>query len=216
VYEPQACAGCPQVPLCLERGARTVFLVEEARGKPVYCKKIGSALVACKARHLPALEPAPEAPVAEPALALLCDASVFINAERWQWKQCQLVLQRAGTRYRLATTRPILDELHYAYQLPAQLQVVDVDLGRLHPRLLELARANQAYEDSTDIASLRDLSLVQALLDHAEFAGILTEDADLQHLHTPSIVRELAGRETSLMTCEAFCRSKRALFPEFA
>jgi hypothetical protein len=58
--------------------------------------------------------------------------------------------------------------------------------------------------------------LVQALLDHPELDGILTEDDDLRRLHPPSIVRELAGRDTVLMTCEQFCRSKRALFPEFA
>jgi len=215
VYEPAPCAGCPQVPVCKERGNNTVFLVQERRGQPVWCKKASVNLVACKATHMPALEPVREAPVPLAHLVLLCDASVFINAERWQWKQCQYVLERTGRGYRLATTRPILEELHYAFQLPAQFETIDVDLAKLHPRLLELARQNTAYEDVTDQASLRDLSLVQALLDHPELGGILTEDADLLRLHTPSIVRELTGRTTQLLTCEQFCRSKPALFPEY-
>ena len=215
VYEPQACAGCPQIPVCKERGHATAFLVREPKGKPVYCQKINANLVACKAEHLPALEPVAHAR-AEPAQTLLCDASVFINAERWQWKQCQLVLERAGTHYELATTAPVRAELHYAYKLPKLLRVIPTDLQHIHPRILELAKATTAYEDPTDAASMRDLSLVQALLDHPEIAGILTEDDDLRRLHTPSVVRELAGRDTVLMTCEQFCRSKRALFPEFA
>ncbi|MCA1814037.1 MAG: hypothetical protein LC624_08810 [Halobacteriales archaeon] len=215
VYEPGACAGCPQVPVCKERGSATVFLVHERKGQPVWCKKIGGNLVACKAQHMPALELVKEAPLQQAHLVLLCDASVFINAERWQWRQCQLVLERAGRGYRLATTRPILEELHYAYQLPGQFETFEVDMGRLHPRLLELARLTTAYEDVEDRASLRDLSLVQALLDHPGLGGILTEDADLLRLHTPSIVRELTGRATLLLTCEQFCRSKPALFPDY-
>lgn len=215
MYEQGPCDGCPQIPVCKERGAHTVFLVEEVRGKPVYCQKIGANLVACKARHLPALEPT-KSQRAEPAQTLLCDASVFINAQRWQWKQCQLVLERAGTHYDLATTSPVREELHYAYKLPKVLRIIPVDVTRIHPRILELAKANRAYEDPEDEASLRDLSLVQALLDHPDIAGILSEDDDLRRLHTPSVVRELAGRETVLMSCEQFVRSKRGIFPEFA
>lgn len=215
-YEPAPCAGCPQVPVCKERGGATVFLVREVRGKPVWCQKIGANLVACKAEHMPALEPAKGPARAEPAQTLLCDASVFINAERWQWKQCQLVLERAGQHYELATTAPVREELRYAYKLPKLLRILPVSLQGIHPRILELAKATAAYEDPEDAASLRDLSLVQALLDHPEIAGILTEDDDLRRLHTPSVVRELAGRDTVLMSCEQFCRSKRAIFPEFA
>jgi hypothetical protein len=215
-YEPGPCKGCPQVPVCQERGNRTVFLVREVRGKPLYCQKIRANLVACRAEHLPELEPRPAPQRAEPAATLLCDASVFINAERWQWKQCQLVLQRTGGHYELATTAPVREELHYAFKLPKLLRVIPVDLGRIHPRILELAQATRAYEDPTDAASLRDLSLVQALVEHPEIGGILTEDDDLRRLHPPSIVRELAGRETTLMTCEQFCRSKPGLFPEYA
>jgi hypothetical protein len=189
--------------------------VKEVRGKPVYCQKIGANLVACRAEHMPALEREP-LQRARPSQALLCDASVFINAERWQWKQCQLVLERAGSHYELATTSPVRQELQYAFKLPRVLRIIPVDAGKLHPRLIELARATVAYEDPEDAASMRDLSLVQALLDHPELDGILTEDDDLRRLHPPSIVRELTGRDTVLMTCEQFCRSKRALFPEFA
>lgn len=215
MFEPGPCAGCPQIPVCRERGAHTVFLVEERKGKPVWCQKIGANLVACKARHLPALEPTKAPQRTEPLQTLLCDASVFINAQRWQWKQCQLVLERAGTHYELATTAPVREELHYAYKLPRLLRIIPVDTTQIHPRILELAKANRAYEDPTDEASLRDLSLVQALLEHKELAGILTEDDDLRRLHTPSVVRELAGRETVLMNCEQFVRSKKGLFPEY-
>lgn len=215
-YEPGPCAGCPQIPVCRERGNATVFLVEEPKGKPVWCQKMGGNLVACKARHLPALEPAKAPLRTEPAQTFLCDASVFINAQRWQWKQCQLVLERAGQHYELATTAPVRQELHYAYKLPRLLRVIPVDTTAIHPRILELAKANRAYEDPTDEASLRDLSLVQAMLEHPELAGILTEDDDLRRLHTPSVVRELAGRESVLMTCEQFVRSKKGLFPEYA
>ena len=214
-YEPGPCAGCPQIPVCRERGNNTVFLVREVRGKPVYCQKIGANLVACKAEHMPALEPA-KVQRAEPTHTYLCDASVFINAERWQWKQCQLVLERAGQHYDLATTMPVREELKYAYKLPKLLRIIPQPLDKIHPRILELAKATAAYEDPEDAASLRDLSLVQALLDHPEINGILTEDDDLRRLHTPSVVRELAGRDTVLMNCEQFVRSKRALFPEFA
>lgn len=214
-YEPGPCAGCPQIPICAERGNRTAFLVRDVRGRPVYCQKIRANLVACKAEHLPDLEPkAPQR--AEPAQTLLCDASVFINAQRWQWKQCQLVLERAGSHYELATTSPVREELHYAFKLPKLLRIIPLELGRIHPRILELAKLTAAYEDPTDAASLRDLSLVQALVEHPEIAGILSEDDDLRRLHTPSVVRELAGRETVLMSCEQFCRSKPGLFPEFA
>jgi hypothetical protein len=216
-YQPGPCAGCPQIPVCKERGNATVFLVREVRGKPVYCQQVGEDLVACKAEHMPALEPKhPPAQKAEPAQTYLCDASVFINAERWQWKQCQLVLERAGAHYELATTAPVREELKYAYKLPKLLRIIPTPLKAIHPRILELAKATTAYEDPTDAASLRDLSLVQALLDHPEIHGILTEDDDLRRLHTPSVVRELAGRETVLMNCEQFCRSKRGLFPEYA
>lgn len=213
-YEPGPCAGCPQIPVCQERGHNTAFLVKEVRGKPVYCQKIGANLVACKAQHMPDLEPVARAHT-RPSQALLCDASVFINAQRWQWKQCQLVLERAGHHYELATTAPVRKELQYAYKLPKVLRIIPLDLERIHPRILELAKATTAYEDPTDAASLRDLSLVQALVEHPELDGILAEDDDLRRLHTPSVVRELTGRDTVFMTCEQFCRSKRALFPEF-
>jgi hypothetical protein len=215
VYEPGPCAGCPQIPVCQERGHATAFLVKEVKGKPVYCQKIGANLVACKAQHMPALEPVAKPPRARPAHSFLCDASVFINAERWQWKQCQLVLERAGQHYELATTAPVRQELQYAYKLPKLLRVIPLDLQHIHPRILEVAAQTAAYEDPTDAASLRDLSLVQALVEHPELDGILAEDDDLRRLHTPSLVRELTGRETVFMRCEEFCRSKRALFPEF-
>lgn len=215
-YEPGPCAGCPQIPVCKERGAATVFLVEEVKGKPVYCQKIGDGLVACKAKHMAELEPRAAPVRLEPARTYLCDASVFINAERWQWKQCQLVLERAGQHYELATTMPVREELKYAYKLPRLLRIIPQPLEAIHPRILELAKATTAYEDPTDAASLRDLSLVQALLDHPEIHGILTEDDDLRRLHTPSVIRELGGRETVLMSCEQFVRGKKALFPEFA
>jgi len=216
VYEPKACAGCPQIPICKERGSSTVFLVQKVRGKPVYCQKIGADLIAALAKPMPELEPRHETAVPHPhGPLLLCDASVFINAERWQWQQCRLVLEHAGRGYRLATTRPVFQELRYAYKLPPQLEILDVDLQAIHPRVLELAKANAAYENPRDAASLRDLSLVQATLDHAEVHGILCEDDDLRRLHTPSVVRELTGRDTLLMTCDEFCRSKKALFPQY-
>jgi len=212
-YEPVACNGCAFIQSCRDRGASQVFIVREVRGQPVYCQKIDGPMVACRADHLPELEPREVRPQ-EPAPLWLCDSNVFINAERWNWRQCRLVVERAGARYRLATTRQARAELAYAYRMPPELEVLDVDESRLHPRLLEVARANRGA-DPHDAASLTDLGLVQALLDHPQIVGLISEDDDLRRLHVPSLVREIAGRETHFMTSAEFCRSKPAVFPDY-
>lgn len=207
VYEPEACAGCPHIPLCKERGDATVFHVHDVRGDPLYCQKIDANLVPCEADHLPDLEPdaGTDAP-ASPELdrRYLVDASVLINAERWQWENCQLVLDRGGRDYELWTTDLVWEELEYAYQSAVALDVVDVDPDGIEDRLVEIADATEGLVEEDDAASVPDLSLVQALVDHDTFDGLITEDNDLHRMHVPSIVEELTGRTIHCLRSREF------------
>lgn len=205
VYEPEACAGCPYTDICKERGDATVFHVQEVRGDPLYCQKIDGHLVPCEAEHLPDLEPGAETEAPEPDRWYLVDASVFINAERWNWEQCRRVLDHGGREYGLVTTDLVWDELEYAYESAVPVEVIEVDPDEIDPRIRELAERNRGEVDPDDKASVADISLIQALVDEPRCRGILTEDRDLHRLHVPSIVDELAERDTRCLTSEEFC-----------
>jgi hypothetical protein len=217
-YEPGPCESCPYTEICKQRGDATAFKVHEVRADPLYCQKIDGNLVPCRADHFPELEEQAEDEAADPdeedLPVYLADASVFINAERWQWEQCQLVLRHAGSGYRLATTTLVRDELHHSYELPAEFDVVAVDPEDLHPDLVAAAEANRDRVDGHE-ASEADLSLVQAAIDDDRFEGILSEDLDHEGLHPPSLVREIAGHEVEVLTCDTFCRGRPGLFPAY-
>lgn len=217
VYEPGPCEGCPHTKLCEERGEAKVFAVREVQGQPLYCQKIDANLVPCRADHIPSLEqeakPQPvRAGSSQPLY--LADASVFINAERWQWAQCQLVIEKAGSAYALATTDLVRDELHHAYRLPAELEIVEVDPDDLHPQLVAAAEANRDPATGKR-ASQADLSLIQAAIDDERFAGILSEDRDHAGLHPPSLVEQIAGHTIEALDCDAFCRRRPNLFATY-
>lgn len=215
VYEPEACAGCPYTDICEERGDATVFHVREVRGDPLYCQKIDGHLVACEAEHLPDLEPDADrrSPV-EPDRWYLVDASVFINARRWDWAECKKILARTGGRYGLGTTDLVWAELDFAFEIPGRLDVVEVDPDAIDPEIREIAEQNRGEVDPEDKASVADLSLVQALVDDPRFRGIVTEDDDLVRMHVPSIVEELAGREVRCMTSADFVERHPGWFEE--
>lgn len=211
VVDAALCAGCRFMPVCEKRGRGTTFLVEglRSRANPIYCRRIGALMLACEVTPLGDVEPRRAVPT-KPRLRLVCDATVFINAERWNWECCNDVLARAGERYELVTTELVMAELVYAYKLPATLSTIAT--GIPHPRLVELAAANADVVDPEERASAADLSLVQALLEDPTLAGVLSEDGDVRGLHPPSLVRELTGREVVAYSCDEFRRKHAGWF----
>lgn len=137
----------------------------------------------------------------------LGDTNLFINAERWRWPQCNRVLDAAGTKFRLAVSRQIFNELHHSYRMPQDLLVIDVPA--VAAELRELADANVSVLGKK--AGDADLSLIQALLDRPDVRGIITEDPDIRNMHPDSIVRKLKGRTVECLTASEFCESHRKL-----
>lgn len=137
----------------------------------------------------------------------VADANLFINAERWKWEDCQRVIEAAGQRLRLATTRQVYEELKHSYRLPEELTILEVN--DIDERLFDLAEANESATGKK--ASENDLSLIQALLDNEEIRGIITEDPDVLNIHPSSLVMKLDGRDVECLQAAEFCARHKKL-----
>lgn len=145
-------------------------------------------------------------PAERKALPLwLADANLFINAARWGWPSSNDVLDVAGLRFRLATTRAIRDELLHGYRLPLELEIVDT--GEPDAALAAAAKANATALGKT--ASRADLSLLSAARSNPAVQGIITDDGDLHRMHPATIV----GRPIECLTARQFLERHRALVP---
>lgn len=139
----------------------------------------------------------------------LADANLFINAERWKRPECNRILDAAGSRFRLGTTRAVYEELKHSYRLPQELEVIEI--GEIDARLRELAEVNASATGKK--AGANDLSLVQALLENEGIRGIITEDPDIGNMHPASVVKEWVGREVECLTATEFGERHRKLVP---
>lgn len=135
----------------------------------------------------------------------LADANLFINAARWGWPADNELLDVAGLRFRLATTKAIQEELLHSYRLPLELEVFDV--GPPDEDLLQAARANASAAGK--MASRRDLSLVMLARRNPAVRGIISEDEDLHRLHVTSLV----GRPIECLRAREFLAKHAALVP---
>lgn len=142
-----------------------------------------------------------------PTPIFLADANLFINAERWKWEDCNRILDAAGGRFRLATTRRVHDELHHSYRLPKQLMVIEA--GDIDPKLVELADANASALGKK--AGENDLSLIQAVLENEDIRGIITEDPDILNMHPPSLVKKLVERDIECVSASEFVERHKKL-----
>jgi hypothetical protein len=207
-YDAKICAGCPMATMCKARGSAKAFRVGKVRGAPRMCRRLGAPLVPCEAENVPTLE--------EPALRRterpkriqkwLVDASVFINARKDDHYSCNRILDAAGARVQLATTRGVYGELQYDYRLPVELTILED--APLDPQLVLLAAANATPAKK---ASRNDLSLIQALLDHPEYAGIIVQDHDVLGIHPASFIRARTGRIVEVLTSSQFMARHRSL-----
>lgn len=137
----------------------------------------------------------------------LADANLFINAERWKWQECNQILDAAESRLRLATTQQVHKELVHHYRVPSDLLILEVEA--IDAELEELAEANASAIGKK--AGANDLSLVQALLDHEEVRGIITEDPDILNIHPPSLVTKLRGRTVECLSAREFVERHKKL-----
>ncbi len=206
VYERKACAGCALTAMCEARGNATAFRVREVRGTPRPCKRIGGDVIACVAEHVPSLEPMPRrrsAP-AKPVKHWLVDANVLIDAAGDANRPATVFVAGADRDYTIGTTTRVRDELRHSYRTPPTLGVVPT--GRPHPELM-LARERIVAEGGKR-PSDADLSLAQALIEHAEFTGIVTADGDVHRLEVRDLVKRLTGRDVEVLTCGELVRRR--------
>lgn len=137
----------------------------------------------------------------------LADANLFINAKRWNWTECNRVLDSAGLYFQLAVTRAVYNELHHSFRLPADLIILEA--APVEDGLRELALVNASATGKK--AGEADLSLVQALLADKRIRGIITEDPDIRNIHPESLVRKLDGRDVECVTAAEFCQRHKKL-----
>jgi len=206
-FDEAACAGCRQVPICSKRGNAITFLITRVVGKPLHCKKIDADLVACAAKHMDVMDEAPPSRPAKVKPVWLCDANVFINAYRWNWPECRAFVSRIGDHYDVAITEQIHGELlGFGIELPFPVRIIAC--GAFDPKIIE---AGSRLPNGKHVSDA-DLSLVQALLEHPEFAGIISADRDVHALHPPSIVRQITGREVATYSPSRFVTGRPQLF----
>lgn len=193
-YDVVACIGCKLRDLCRTRPTDELWHVESVNGNAPehFCQSSGWTLKAARVRPWrpdTTLQPMRRRERVIRTKRYLLDANVFICARRWKHRASIEILEAAGQRFSLATTKQILNELHHSYQLPRSMEVATP--LQIDDRVRQACEANATALGKK--ASEADMSLIQACVD-SDFDGIISHDPDLLNVHVTSLVESICGR----------------------
>jgi len=126
----------------------------------------------------------------------LLDANVFIHLINRDEKYERISRWVLTTpKIRKATTYGVLHEIHDLDK--DLLEKIDelYPAGHIDPRLMNLKPSYGKKE-----ASVTDLSLIQAAIEHEEVRGIITFDTDFRNIAAAGMIEMLSGRKVEILT----------------